>query len=62
MVELFAFGAQMAAEHEAGRAKGIEGSHIMSALLDGTDTDGEKLTNDEFFFLILLVAGNETTG
>ncbi len=63
MIELFAFGAQMAAEHEAGRAKGIEGSHIMSALLDGTDTGGEKLTNDEFsfFFLILLVAGNETT-
>ena len=62
MVELFAFGAQMAAEHEAGRAKGIEGSYY-ECLLDGTDTDGEKLTNDEFsfFFLILLVAGNETT-
>ncbi len=61
MIELFAFGGQMVAEHEAGKAKGIEGSHIMSALLDGID--GEKLSNDEFsfFFLILLVAGNETT-
>ena len=61
MMELFMFGSQMASDYEEGKAKGIEGSHIMSALLDGID--GEKLSHEEFssFFLILLIAGNETT-
>lgn len=63
MMELFMFGQQMANDYETGKAQGIEGSYIMSALLDGVDDDGEKLSADEFstFFLILLVAGNETT-
>lgn len=63
MMELFMFGQQMANDYETGKAQGLEGSYIMSALLDGVDDDGEKLSADEFstFFLILLVAGNETT-
>lgn len=63
MMELFMFGQQMANDYETGKAQGIKGSYIMSALLDGVDDDGEKLSADEFstFFLILLVAGNETT-
>ena len=61
MLELFMFGQQMATDYMANKERGIEGSYIMSALLDGID--GEKLSSDEFstFFLILLVAGNETT-
>ncbi len=61
MMELFMFGHQMATDYEANKAKGIEGAYIMSALLDGID--GEKLSHEEFssFFLILLIAGNETT-
>lgn len=61
MMELFMFGHQMAADYEANKAKGIDGAYIMSALLDGLD--GEKLSHEEFssFFLILLIAGNETT-
>lgn len=62
MMELFAFGQQMAEDHLAGTFDPVDGkSQIMSALLDGVD--GEKLSNDEFgsFFLILLIAGNETT-
>ncbi len=61
MMELFMFGQQMAIDHEAGKTQGTDTSYIMSALLDGVD--GEKLSHDEFssFFLILLIAGNETT-
>ncbi len=61
MMELFAFGQQMAQDYEKSKERGEDGSYIMSALLDGID--GEKLSHDEFssFFLILLIAGNETT-
>lgn len=61
MAELFAFGHQMATDYKAGRTTTEDSGYIMSALLDGID--GETLTEEEFstFFLILLVAGNETT-
>ncbi|MFK7732667.1 MAG: cytochrome P450 [Pseudomonadales bacterium] len=61
MAELFAFGHQLATDYLEGKAVGENTGYLMSALLDGIE--GEKLNEVEFstFFLILLVAGNETT-
>lgn len=61
MAELFTLGHQMASDYKAGKTVGQDTGYLMSALLDGVD--GEKLNEEEFstFFLILLVAGNETT-
>ncbi len=61
MINLFMLGQEVAREHEALLAKGIDRSPIMTSLLEGVD--GKRLSPDEFsnFFLVLLIAGNETT-
>ncbi len=61
MAELFALGHQLATDYLEGKAVAENTGYLMSALLDGIE--GEKLNEVEFstFFLILLVAGNETT-
>ncbi|MFK8018729.1 MAG: cytochrome P450 [Pseudomonadales bacterium] len=61
MIELFTLGHQLATDYTSGKSVGANTGYLMSALLDGID--GEKLNEEEFstFFLILLVAGNETT-
>ena len=55
--ELYLYANGLAAER-----RGVERSDIISALLNA-DVDGERLTETEFdlFFLLLAVAGNETT-
>ncbi len=57
MVEMFMMGMELATAH---RENGSEG--IVATLLDGTVED-EPLTDEEFcnFFMLLIVAGNETT-
>jgi len=57
MMEMFMLGLELAAQHREQPSSGIVGT-----LLDGTVED-EPLTEDEFcnFFLMLIVAGNETT-
>ncbi|MFO7550359.1 MAG: cytochrome P450 [Haliea sp.] len=57
MMEMFMLGLELAAQHREKPSSGIVGT-----LLDGTVED-EPLTEDEFcnFFLMLIVAGNETT-
>jgi cholest-4-en-3-one 26-monooxygenase len=57
--ELFMYANGLAAER---RAQGQVGDDIIGALL-GAEVDGEGLTEAEFdlFFLLLAVAGNETT-
>ncbi len=57
MVEMFMLGMELATAH---REHGSEG--IVATLLDGTVED-EPLTDEEFcnFFMLLIVAGNETT-
>ncbi|MGI8335849.1 cytochrome P450 [Actinomadura scrupuli] len=55
--ELLEYGRQVAADRRANPADDIM-SHIAN-----TDLDGERLTDDEFcmFWLLLIIAGNETT-
>lgn len=57
MLEMFMLGMELAAAHRESPSEGIVGT-----LLEGTVED-EPLTDDEFcyFFLLLIVAGNETT-
>ncbi|MDO8861890.1 cytochrome P450 [Haliea sp. E1-2-M8] len=57
MMEMFMLGLELAALHREDPSSGIVGT-----LLEGTVED-EPLTDDEFcnFFLLLIVAGNETT-
>tara|TARA_R110000772_G_scaffold238154_4_gene350105 strand:+ start:30230 stop:31456 length:1227 start_codon:yes stop_codon:yes gene_type:complete len=57
MIEMFMLGMELATAH---RENGSEG--IVATLLDGTVED-EPLTDEEFcnFFMLLIVAGNETT-
>lgn len=57
MTEMFMLGLELAALHRESPSSGIVGT-----LLEGTVED-EPLTDDEFcnFFLLLIVAGNETT-
>lgn len=57
MMEMFMLGMELAAAHRESPCEGIVGT-----LLEGTVED-EPLTDDEFcyFFLLLIVAGNETT-
>lgn len=57
MMEMFMLGLELAALHRENPSSGIVGT-----LLEGTVED-EPLTDDEFcnFFLLLIVAGNETT-
>jgi cytochrome P450 len=57
MMEMFMLAQELAAEHRAN-----PGDDIVGVLLNGTVED-EPLTDDEFcyFFLLLIVAGNETT-
>ncbi|MDP4651645.1 MAG: cytochrome P450, partial [Haliea sp.] len=57
MIEMFMLGMELATMH---RENGSEG--IVGTLLDGTVED-EPLTDEEFcnFFMLLIVAGNETT-
>jgi cytochrome P450 len=57
MMEMFVLAQELAAAHRAN-----PGDDIVGVLLDGTVED-EPLTDDEFcyFFLLLIVAGNETT-
>jgi cholest-4-en-3-one 26-monooxygenase len=57
MMEMFMLGLELAAQHRENPSSGIVGT-----LLDGTVED-EPLTEEEFcnFFLMLIVAGNETT-
>jgi cytochrome P450 len=57
MIEMFMLAQEMAAEHRADPR-----DDIVNTLLNGTVED-EPLTDDEFcnFFLLLMVAGNETT-
>jgi cholest-4-en-3-one 26-monooxygenase len=57
MMEMFMLAQELAAQHRAN-----PGDDIVGVLLNGTVED-EPLTDDEFcyFFLLLIVAGNETT-
>ncbi len=57
MMEMFMLGLELAAQHRENPSSGIVGT-----LLEGTVED-EPLTEEEFcnFFLMLIVAGNETT-
>jgi len=57
-IEVYEYGRHMAAER---RGKG--GTDLVSLLADGVPSDGKPLTEDEFNtnFLLLVVAGNETT-
>lgn len=57
MIEMFMLAQELAAQHRAKPADAI-----VNVLLNGTVED-EPLTDDEFsnFFLLLIVAGNETT-
>ena len=57
MIEMFMLAQEMAADHRANPK-----DDIVNVLLNGTVED-EPLTDDEFcnFFLLLMVAGNETT-
>lgn len=57
MMEMFMLGMELAAAHRESPSEGIVGT-----LLEGTVED-EPLSDDEFcyFFLLLIVAGNETT-
>jgi len=56
-IEIYAYGMKLLEQHQAN-----PGNTLTGMLIDGT-VDGESLTEDEFcsFFLLLLVAGNETT-
>jgi len=56
-IEIYAYGMKLLEQHKAN-----PGQTLTGMLIDGT-VDGESLTEDEFcsFFLLLLVAGNETT-
>ena len=55
--EIYAYGYQLLEKHRANPS-----DTLIDMLISGT-VDGEQLTDDEFsqFFLLLLVAGNETT-
>lgn len=55
--EIYAYGYQLLEKHRANPS-----DNLIDMLISGT-VDGEQLTDDEFsqFFLLLLVAGNETT-
>lgn len=57
-IEVYEYGKHMAAER---RGKG--GTDLVSLLADGVPSDGQPLSEDEFNtnFLLLVVAGNETT-
>ena len=57
-IEVYEYGKHMAAER---RGKG--GTDLVTLLADGVPSDGQPLTEDEFNtnFLLLVVAGNETT-
>ena len=57
-IEVYEYGKHMAAER---RGKG--GTDLVTLLADGVPSDGQQLTEDEFNtnFLLLIVAGNETT-
>ena len=57
-IEVYEYGRHMAAER---RGKG--GTDLVTLLADGVPSDGQPLTEDEFNtnFLLLVVAGNETT-
>lgn len=57
-VEVFEYGRELAKQR-----KGGEGSDLVSMLINRVPEDGEPLTATEFdnYFLLLVVAGNETT-
>jgi cholest-4-en-3-one 26-monooxygenase len=62
MVEMYGFANRIGAEHRAALESGADPHDIVSALLKA-EVDGERLSELEFdmFFLLLTVAGNETT-
>jgi cytochrome P450 len=57
-LEVFAYGRKLAAERRGG-----DGEDLVSKLVNRVPVDGEPLTATEFdnYFLLLVVAGNETT-
>ncbi|WP_245667703.1 cytochrome P450 [Actinomadura macra] len=57
-LEVFEYGRELAA-----RRRGGEGTDLISRLVNETPRDGEPLTERDFdnYFLLLVVAGNETT-
>lgn len=57
-IEVFEYGRQLAAERRGG-----DGEDLVSKLVNRVPEDGESLTATEFdnYFLLLVVAGNETT-
>lgn len=57
-LEVFAYGRELARQR-----KGKDGTDLISILVNRTPEDGEPLTATEFdnYFLLLVVAGNETT-
>ncbi|MGH3239148.1 MAG: cytochrome P450 [Spirillospora sp.] len=57
-LEVFEYGRELAA-----RRRGGEGTDLISRLVNQTPMDGEPLTDRDFdnYFLLLVVAGNETT-
>jgi cytochrome P450 len=57
-VEVFEYGRELAR-----RRRGGDGTDLISALVNRTPEDGEPLTATDFdnYFLLLVVAGNETT-
>ncbi len=61
-IEMFLYAQELADHHRAAAAEGEPGDDIITALL-GAEIDGESLSDLDFnlFFLLLSVAGNETT-
>jgi cytochrome P450 len=57
-LEVFAYGRELAAERRGGA-----GTDLVSKLVNQTPSDGVALSDDDFdnYFLLLVVAGNETT-
>jgi cytochrome P450 len=57
-IDVFAYGRQLAAER-----RGIAGGDLVSKLVNSVPEDGNALTATDFdnYFLLLVVAGNETT-
>ena len=55
---MFEYGSKLAGERRGG-----DGEDLISKLVNRTPKDGEPLTATEFdnYFLLLVVAGNETT-
>jgi cholest-4-en-3-one 26-monooxygenase len=62
MFEMYGYANRIGAEHRAALDEGADPHDIVSALLTA-EVDGEQLSELEFdmFFLLLTVAGNETT-